>query len=242
MENMTLSPDEILIKDEAVQYANAIRTSVANALLEASGCDTEKSPWAMFMAGSPGAGKTEISQVVVKFMNKRRIPKVIRIDPDEFRIHFPSYTGSNSHLFQMAVVKIVERVVDKLLQKKFSFVLDGTFSSYKTAKRNVERALNKNYRVTITFVYQPPEVAWQFVCAREETEGRKIHKQVFVEQYFKAIETVNIIKKEFGTAVQLDVLLRNFNPLAETKILIDQEKVDQKWLGVYTFDELMSIL
>ncbi len=237
-----LSAQEHEIWQKAIEHARAIRTTVANELLDRSGCGTETKPLVMFMAGAPGAGKTEVSQTVANIVNRKRIPKVLRVDPDEFRYHFPEYTGDNSHLFQMGVVKVVERVVDKLLQKRYSFILDGTFSSYIVAKRNIERAISRDYVITLTYVHQPPHVSWQFVVAREEKEGRRIHKQVFAEQYLSSIETVNRIKKEFGDQVQLDLLIRNYNQSAETNILLNQEKIDEKRLGIYTFDELMRIL
>lgn len=237
-----LTEIELTIKQQSIETAKLIRTKVANELLEKSGCGVETEPMVMFMAGAPGAGKTEVSQAVVNMINLKRSPKVIRVDPDEFRYYFPDYTGNNSHLFQMAVVKVVERVVDRLFQKRFSFILDGTFSSYVVAKRNIERAINKRYWITVTYAHQPPEVSWQFVKAREIKEGRRIHKNVFAEQYLQSINTVNKIKKEFGDHVQLDLLIRNYKQSEETKILLDQEKINEKLLGIYTFDELMRIL
>lgn len=52
-------------------------------------------PVSLFMAGSPGAGKTEISKrLIEKFSNKP-----VRIDADEIRELIPGYTGANSYLF-----------------------------------------------------------------------------------------------------------------------------------------------
>lgn len=237
-----LTPEENQIKQEAIDYAKATRNQLVNDILSGSGCAHEKQPLVMFMAGAPGAGKTEVSQIVTSIFNKNRTPKVLRVDPDEFRSHFPSYTGDNSHLFQMAVVKVVEKLLDKLLHKKYSFILDGTFSSPVVARKNVARAINKGYQVTVTYVYQPPEVSWHFVCAREIKEGRRIKKEIFAEQYLSSISTVNQIKKEFGTNVQLDVLIRNFNNSKETKVLLDQEKIAETSLAKYTHSQLMSLL
>lgn len=237
-----LTPEENQIKQEAIAHAKAIRNQLANVILSGSGCAHEQQPLVMFMAGAPGAGKTEVSQTVTSIFNKSRTPKVLRVDPDEFRSQFPAYTGDNSHLFQMAVVKVVEKLIDKLFQKKYSFILDGTFSSPVVARKNVERAVNKDYQITIAYVYQPPEVSWHFVCAREVKEGRRIKKETFAEQYLSSIATVNQIKKEFGPNVQLDVLIRNYNNSKETKVLLNQEKIAETSLAKYTHSQLMSLL
>jgi UDP-N-acetylglucosamine kinase len=58
-------------------------------------------------------------------------------------------------------------------------------------------------------VYQDPALAWKFVMAREQVEGRNIPLSEFVRQYFSARDAVNRLKSEFGHAVTVDVLLKN---------------------------------
>ena len=52
-------------------------------------------PTTLFMAGSPGAGKTEISKRLVPRFKQ----KPIRIDADEIRTLCPGYAGNNAHAF-----------------------------------------------------------------------------------------------------------------------------------------------
>lgn len=61
----------------------------------------------------------------------------------------------------------------------------------------------------ILYVYQDPMLAWGFVQAREAAEGRRILPQHFVEQYFAARDVVNRIKAEYGSAVRVDLLMKN---------------------------------
>ncbi len=52
---------------------------------------------AIFMAGSPGAGKTEFSKY---FLEKEfGVDSIVRIDPDEIRETLPGYNGENAYLF-----------------------------------------------------------------------------------------------------------------------------------------------
>src|SRR5699024_9882379 len=97
----------------------------------------------------------------------------------------------------------------KALQQKQSFLLDGTLSHYEKASENIQRSLKKKRTVQILYVYQAPMLAWEFVQAREKAEGRGIRPQDFVEQYFAAREVVNRLKREWGKAVRLDLLMKN---------------------------------
>ena len=110
----------------------------------------------------------------------------MRIDPDDLRDEFQDYDGQNSWLFQPAVAILVERIHDYVLKNNQSFILDGTLSSLAKARSNIERSLKRDRYVQILYVYQEPKLAWQFVCAREALEGRRIERDTFVEQYFAA--------------------------------------------------------
>ena len=156
------------------------------------------------MAGSPGAGKTEASKSLAK-----TFPGFLRIDPDDLRQHIPNYNGANSWLVQEAVSRIVERILDKAFQQKQSFLLDGTLSSYAVAERNIQRCINKRREILIIYVYQDPKPAWNFVCARELQEGRRIPPERFVDQFFRSHEVVNALKVKFAQAITIDVLLRD---------------------------------
>ena len=52
--------------------------------------------------------KTESSKELVASIADGHV-QVLRLDPDDLRIEFEDYDGSNSYLFQRAVVTLVER-------------------------------------------------------------------------------------------------------------------------------------
>jgi predicted ABC-type ATPase len=160
------------------------------------------------MAGSPGAGKTEASIALVNLFADIAI---LRIDPDELRNEFAAYTGENAWLFQGGVSILVEKILDLALDQRQSFLLDGTFSNIDVAKRNVERSLRKGRFVQILYVYQNPLLAWEFVKAREATEGRRIQAEHFVDQYFAARDVVNALKLEYKGDVHVDLLLKHID-------------------------------
>lgn len=202
---MTFSEDEQRVSDQALAYAKANRRAIARRLTDPKIYVPEEHPVSVFMAGSPGAGKTEAS---IELIAKIGTP-VIRIDPDELRMECPGYNGANAYLFQPAVSVLVEKIHDEALERGQSFLLDGTLSNYDRARRNVERSLGRRRTVQILYVYQEPMLAWEFVVAREAAEGRRIKPEDFVKQYFAAREVVNRLKREYGSAIAVDLLLKN---------------------------------
>lgn len=202
---MALSEEEIRIQQEALAFAKKNRKAIARRLTDKGKFLPEEHPVSVFMAGSPGAGKTEASIELIERLGS----PVIRIDPDELRSECPGYAGVNAYLFQPAVSVLVDKIHDQVLDQKQSFVLDGTLSHYDRARKNIERSLGRGRIVQILYVYQEPRLAWEFVQAREAAEGRRIPTSQFIDQYFAARDVVNRLKADLGKAVKVDLLLKN---------------------------------
>lgn len=203
-----MTEEELALEARAIAFAKEHRTKIAREVACKELYPREERPVSVFMAGSPGAGKTEVSKEIIALLQSYGF-KALRIDPDEFRDRFPEYTGANSALIQKAVSRIVERVIDLVYEQNQSFLLDGTLANLTVARRNIERSVRKGRQTQIIYVYQKPELAWQFVVAREATEGRNIPCEEFVRQFFAAKATVCKLKTEFGEALQVDVITKN---------------------------------
>lgn len=188
------------ISERAADWAKSIRTQVANKVASPDLFPREQQPTSVFMAGTPGAGKTEWRK---DFFRQIETP-MVHIDPDEFRCLLPCYTGNNSHLFQNAVTRITERVLDRAFERCVSFVLDGTFSSVAVAKRNLKRSLERNRLVQVFFIHQDPRHSWRFVNAREVVEGRGITPEAFIKSYFGCKEVIESIlaDPDFSEAIE----------------------------------------
>lgn len=201
-----MTPAEIAIQESALAFARKNKKRIAKQLTSRAVYLPEENPVSVFMAGSPGAGKTEASVALLESIDG---PAVLRIDPDELREQFPGYDGANAYLFQAATSVLVEKLVDYAIDQSQSFLLDGTLSRLDKARSNVERSLRRGRIVQILYVYQEPRLAWQFVQAREAHEGRRILPNHFIDQYFAAREVVNQLKSEFGREIRVDLLLKN---------------------------------
>eukprot|EP01133_Synstelium_polycarpum_P006116 gene6116-7083_t len=203
---MTQSEQEV--SDEALRFARSNKKMIARRLTDKAIYPPEEAPVSVYMAGSPGAGKTEAS---IALVNLFADTPILRIDPDELRSEFVAYTGGNSWLFQRGVSILVEKILDFAMDQQQSFLLDGTFSNIDVARRNVDRSLRKGRFVQILYVYQDPRLAWDFVKAREEAEGRRIRKEHFIDQYFAARDVVNALKLEYGGDIHVDLLLKHID-------------------------------
>lgn len=197
---------EDLIREEAQTFARRNKKAIARRFTNPEIYVPEEQPVAVFMAGSPGAGKTEASK---RLLERFDSPRTLRIDPDDLRTDFPGYTGANSWLFQGAVSIVVAKILDMAFSQSQSFLLDGTLSAKKVAHTNIERAIKHNRFTQILYVYQDPMLAWAFVCAREALEGRRIPAEDFAEQYFAARDVVNGLKSKFGKKLRVDLLIKN---------------------------------
>lgn len=203
-----LTKEELEVESRALSYAKKNRTTICRKLTDKELYLAEERPVSVFMSGSPGAGKTEFSIDLVKRLEKNGM-KILRLDPDDLRSEFKEYSGSNSYLFQRAVSLLVERSLDYIYKNKQSFLLDGTLASYKVAEKNIQRSLDKGRDVLILFIYQRPELAWQFVEAREKVEGRKIKAEHFVLQFFGAQKVIQDLKEKFGKKIKVDIILKD---------------------------------
>lgn len=231
-----MTPAEQRIKDEAIEYARRQKKAIARKLTDKNQFPPDAEPVSIFMAGSPGAGKTEASKALVR---QFRDPPV-RIDPDELRSEFQDYNGRNSWLFQPAAAILVERIHDHVLKNNQNFILDGTLSSLDKARSNIERSLKRDRCVQILYVYQEPALAWRFVCAREAEEGRRIEPDTFVAQYFAARSVVNQLKMEFGQSISVDLILKNHDN--SDRIYKDNiDKVDHHVPEKYTAGEIRAL-
>lgn len=199
-------------------------------------------PISIFMAGSPGAGKTEFSKSLIQTLQSQmQAEPIVRIDGDEIRNTLPGYTGANSYLFQRAISIGVSKLHDYTLEKRKNFVLDGTFSHIEKARENIRRSLRAGRKVIVVYIYQDPLISWKFTQKREATEGRSIPKNIFIEQFFAAKEVTQTIKDEFGDQVDVWLIERNLEK-NDLKRYVNVTKIDNHVTVPYCKKQLEDTL
>lgn len=232
-----MTPDEAKLESEALAFAKANKKAIAKRLTSPDIYPEEAEPVSVFMAGSPGAGKTESAIELIQFFES----PIVRIDVDELRGECPGYDGGNAWLFHKAASVLVDRMHDVVLDQRQSFVLDATFSNLERAVKNISRSIDRGRSVLILYVYQDPQMAWRFVQAREATEGRRVPSEQFVEQYFGAREVVNKVKATFGPKVRVDLLLKNLDNSHKT-FMANVDQIDSYIPERYTREQVEQIV
>lgn len=183
-----------------------------------------KNPVFIFMAGAPGAGKTEFSKWLINILEKKLTNGIVRIDADEVREIFRplGYNGRNSDIYKRGCIKGVEILFDNCLKNKYHIIVDGTFASRSVAQRNIQSAIEINAAIFIFYIYQDPLVAWGFTKIREKEEGRTINKEMFVSSLFNSIANVNFIKQQYKERVEVDLVEKDIaNKIKNIKFNID---------------------
>ena len=208
--------------DFAVTYVKKNKNLLIKKFADPSFFPSEKNPLSIFMAGAPGAGKTEFSENIVKVFARKYSKRFVHIDADRIKEWIPGYNGRNATLYHGASALGVEKLYDYSTQKGQNIIMDGTFADYEKSKKNIERSLKKRRHTEIYYLFQDPAASWAFTKRREAVTGRRIPAGAFVRSFLLSWENVDKIKREFGKAVVLNVIVKNLNTgLDKYKLNVD---------------------
>ncbi len=220
------------LEDKYLQYAKENKEEFIKKITHGKFPSDERD--AVFMAGSPGAGKTEIVTELIK-----NYDNLVVIDADCFREMFADYNGQNSSLFQKASSWLVEQAFQFAVKNGYSFIMDATFA-VPSAEKKIVKVLKKNYQVLIFYVYQEPEIAWKFTKAREIAEGRLVPRLTFINAFFKARENVKKVKERHSEVI-LHIIIKDYqNNISE--IHYDTDNLELIIPQRYKLEELEKIL
>lgn len=233
-------PEELVLQKAAIDYLRTRRKEIQERFAGDHVCRSVENPVSYFMAGSPGAGKTEYSKRLVARLTTDKSTGIARIDHDDIRDLFAGvgYNGTNAHVFQHPANLGVERVHDYALDHAKNFILDATMHNPDKARENIKRSLGLRRKVVIAYVYQDPLVAWDFTKKREALEGRHISKETFIRIFFEAKDAVNQVKQEFKTDVDLWLIEKNYTDISQERISLNIDQIDSYLKIGYSKEDL----
>lgn len=154
---------------------------------------------AFFMAGIPGAGKTEFAENTIRVGRTGLVP----IEHDKLVEYIPTYLPENYYNFRKAGSALVTTIFEECIKNGYSFIFDGTLSHDKGI-RNIGKTLNAGYEVFIVYIVQDAKLAWDLTRARELVTKRSISKDGFVN-------TCNTINSKLLTILRVYEGSPNFN-------------------------------
>lgn len=233
-----MDTNEISIEQRAIDYVKCNHKEIIQHFI--GNAEPVANPISIFMAGSPGAGKTEFSTHLISEILGAK-DKIVRIDPDAIRVWLPQYIPGKAELFQGAVSTAVSKLHDYVKKKSYSFLLDGTFSKIDRARNNIQLSLDKKRPILIQYVVQPPDVAWKFTQDREQVDGRNIRREDFISEFIAARDNVSIIKKEFGDKVQIDLIERNLKT-KKYDITFNVDNLDRYLPKKYSVEDIQKLI
>lgn len=149
---------------------------------------------ALFMAWSPGAGKTEFIRRLLLIDEKALY---YTLDLDLIRWWMPNYNWKNAEQYTRGAIKILEKLIDECLDNEYPFVLDWTFTSTPVMDRNLERLIKKEYKIHVFYIHTLAELAWLYTLYRWKEEGRCIPVDRFINDYLVAPENVCAFSEKY---------------------------------------------
>ena len=223
-------------KNSALEWAKKNKKDFVLKMIEESKVEPDVEPGAFFMAGLPGAGKTEISRSIITDF---KVP-MLRIDMDEIAEKLPGYQPENADRFRKPATLLLSEMFSYAIHHDIDFLMDGTFGSAK-AIENIERCLKRDYLVKIIYAFQKPKLAWEFTLAREKVEHRAIKFDGFVEAYYKTIENIKKVSEIYGDKIAIDIAIKNErNQVGEWKRNVPVDKIDKLLNVEYNKDKLIK--
>ena len=228
------------VSEQAIDWVRANKKVIIEHFASDEICPSVREPVSLFMAGSPGAGKTESSIAIVEMLKKRG-DAIVRIDPDTIRTLLPQYTGRNTDAIKGASFLAVEKLYDYALKAGKSMILDSTFTPYRKIEGNVRRSITKHRPTAIIYIDQDPLVAWHFTKEREKIEGRSIPRDFFIRTLFESRENVQKIKDQYGEQITVHVIQKDYVKQTQ-RFIEDVEQIDDVVQIKYSVDALKELL
>jgi hypothetical protein len=145
-----LRKNETTIAEEAKIFIKKEKHALIKKFADLEKFPPLEKPFSFFMAGSPGAGKTEFSKRLIEIMAPI---SMVRIDADEIKEFIPQYNGKNSDIVQGAASIGVDNLNYYTLKHKQNSIMDGTFANYSLARRNITHCLNKKRHISVFYIY-----------------------------------------------------------------------------------------
>lgn len=237
-ENMIDLP--FMQRDRAVQYILDHRKELIEHFASDAICpsETTEKPISIFMAGAPGAGKTEFSKSLIVDTGIR----VVRIDADEIRTFFPWYDGRNSDEVQQGAFRGVDKLYDYVLQKKKNVIIDSTFTPRQQVDKNIRRSLAAHRLIKVYYLYQDPILSWEFTKIRAVEEGRSVPKGMFIDALFESRENISKVKEVFGSDISLVMVKKDYTTDEAGAITLSINEVDEGLVIPHNREELNELL
>lgn len=132
------------------------------AFLNTSRFHAQELPQAILLTGQPGAGKTQLSTMMLDQMDG----DAAFINGDDFRRYHPNYRQLFAECGSDAVALIspfsntvVERLIDDFSDRRFNLIIEGTGRDASVPSATAAKLAAKGYRVELATIATRPEIS-----------------------------------------------------------------------------------
>ncbi|RXJ99513.1 hypothetical protein CRU98_05660 [Arcobacter sp. CECT 8986] len=192
--NNTLTLDEKTITELAYKEIKFKKVLLEDVFLR----NKNKDKKAFFIFGGYGSGKKEFASAL------NELYQIDFIEHTEIKKYCKYYNGINSHLFEKASLEGVNILMNTVLNKSYSFILDDKFFEF------IDSALEKNYEIEINFVYRPLNIV---------IKSTEILENTIYSEFISSINAVNKIKEKYSNVrlnfydLHNDLVFKDINSL-----------------------------
>jgi len=85
-------------------------------------------------------------------------------------------------------------------------ILDSNLSNLSKAIENIERLLNKGYKIEIFYLYNKPSICFEYAIKREVIINRKVPYNIFIQSNLNSYKTVLELKSLFRDKIVLNYI------------------------------------
>lgn len=213
--------------DTLFAWAKANRKDLARVFFAKKKITESTEKIAIFMAGSPGAGKTEF---ISRLLTEEQESSYYVIDLDEIRQWMPEYRWNYAEKYTRWAIKILEMIFDECVSNNYNFILDGTFTNTDVIDRNICRLIDKGYTIHVFYIHTQPYLAWVFTLLRWSDDKRRIPITEFIRYYHLAYQNILLAEEKYDGKIHIHVAqkIRNKDGMIQLDDTIyDPDSIDE---------------
>ncbi|MDD3794066.1 MAG: zeta toxin family protein [Candidatus Gracilibacteria bacterium] len=190
-------------------------------------------PSVIFLAGAPGAGKTEFIESIENNHN------FIIIDIDKYRILFDGYAGKNASEFQGLSTKVANKIYSYCIKNDLNVIVDGTFGNENVVEQNISMCIKHKRDFGVVLIYQDPLLSYYYTKLREIEGKRNVPKDVFIEKFLNSINNAFEIKKKYTDIFFLFAYKNSKGLFNINKKIVDKKSFDKK-IGISYNNDILN--
>lgn len=203
-------------------------------------------PVAYVMAGIPGAGKTEFLDSTTEELQEVGYGSdFVRVDLDQIVTIYPNYTPKTYAKFRSQGMNVLTRCIDVLRHQRYNVMIDGTFSGTSGASiRNIEKLLEAGYRVSMVYMYDNPQTAWEYTQYREQETDRGIDRDGFIESCENISSNLKTVMLKFSSNPNFTLSIIRQKELRDKNydVITDDKEIDKIINEGYNIDKIKETL